>query len=43
MDNLEPHPGFYAKCEYGGYEKHFLHHAIVSRLNVIVIIVKNSI
>ena len=34
MDNLEPRPGFYAKHEYGEYEKHFIHHAAVSMLNV---------
>ena len=36
MDNLEPYPGFYDDNEYGEYEKHFLHHATVSMLNVYI-------
>ena len=34
MDNLEPYQGFYAKKGYGEYEKHFLHYAPVSMLNI---------
>ena len=34
MDNLEPFPGFYDDNEYGEYEKHLLHHAAVSVLNI---------
>ena len=34
MDNLEPFRGFYAKYEYVEYEKHLIHRAIVSMLNV---------
>ena len=36
MDNLEPEPGFYVNYEYGEYEKHFLHYATVSMLNIYV-------
>ena len=36
MDNLEPYQGFYAKKGYGEYEKHFLHHATVSMLNIYI-------
>ena len=34
MDNLEPQPGFYNENGYGEVEKHFLHHATVSILNI---------
>ena len=34
MDNLEPQPGFYNKRGYGEFEKHYLHHATVSVLNI---------
>ena len=34
MDNLEPEPGFYDKRGYGEFEKHLLHHAAVSVLNI---------
>ena len=43
MDNLEPYPGFYDDNEYGEYEKHFLHHATVSVLFNLFMIVKLSI
>ena len=34
MDNLEPYQGFYDKRGYEESEKHFLHHATVSMLNI---------
>ena len=34
MDNLEPELGFYDVNGYGEFEKHFLHHATVSMLNI---------
>ena len=34
MDDLEPGPGFYDRHGYGKFEKHFLHHATVSMLNI---------
>ena len=43
MDNLEPYQGFYDLYEYGAKEKHFLHHATVSVLFVVLNIVKLSI
>ena len=36
MDNLEPYSDYYAKRGYGEYEKHFLHHATVSMLNIYI-------
>ena len=36
MDNLEPEPHFYHDNEYEEYEKHFLHHATVSMLNILI-------
>ena len=40
MENLELEPGFYNKRGYGEFEKHYLHHATVSVLILIFIIVK---
>ena len=34
MENLELEPGFYNKRGYGEFEKHYLHHATVSVLNI---------
>ena len=34
MENLEPEPGFYDRRGYGDNEKHLLHHATVSVLNI---------
>ena len=34
MENLEPEPGFYDRRGYGEVEKHLLHHATVSVLNI---------
>ena len=34
MENLEQEPGFYDNRWYGEFEKHLLHHATVSVLNI---------
>ena len=36
MSNLEPEPGFYNENGYGEVEKHFLHYATVSMLNIYI-------
>ena len=36
MYSLEPYKGFYDKKGYGEIEKHFLHHATVSMLNIYI-------